>query len=100
MKLKKIKKINILEKLKRDLLYNDIWSNYITNEKYLSNIIILDPIMDKFEINIITNINCPNNVIDKNDNSMEFQKNNRLNSNINKFYAEINSNEKFLNEKK
>lgn len=66
-KLRKIKEINILEKFKRDFLYNNIWSNYITNEKYLSNTIILDPIMDKFEINIITNINCPNKAIDKNE---------------------------------
>jgi len=75
-KLKKIKKINKLEKLKRNLLYNNVWSNFITNEKYISETIILDPIIDKFEINIITNINGPNNIIDKNDDLVESQKNN------------------------
>lgn len=75
-KLKKIKKINKLEKLKRNLLYNNVWSNFITNEKYISETIILDPIIDKFEINIITNINGPNNVINKNDDSVKLQKNN------------------------
>ena len=75
-KLKKIKKINKWEKLKRNLLYNNVWSNFITNEKYISETIILDPIIDKFDINIITNINGPNNVIDKNDDLMESQKNN------------------------
>ena len=77
-KLKKIKRINKLEKLKRDLLYNNAWCNFITNEKYLSNIIILDPIIDKIEINIITDINGPNNVIDKDCNLMEFQRNNLI----------------------
>lgn len=73
-KLKKIKKINKLGKLKRNLLYNNVWSNFITNEKYLSNTIILDPITDKFEINIIANINSPNS-IDENSNSIESSKN-------------------------
>lgn len=77
-KLKKIKRINKLEKLKRDLLYNNAWRNFITNEKYLSNIIILDPIIDKIEINIITDINGPNNVMDKDRNLMEFQRNNLI----------------------
>lgn len=67
-----------MEKLKRDLLYNNAWRNFITNEKYLSNIIILDPIIDKIEINIITDINGPNNVIDKDRNLMEFQRNNLI----------------------
>ena len=92
-RLKKIKKINKLEKLKRNLLYNNAWSNFITNDEYLSNIIILDPIMDKFEINIITNINVPNNVTDKNVNSIETLKNDII-CNINdgeKYSAIINN---------
>ena len=75
-KLKKIKKINILEKLKRNLLYNNVWSDFITNEKYISETIILDPIIDKFEFNIITNIKGPNNNVDNNDDLVEYQKNN------------------------
>lgn len=57
--------------MRRNLLYDNIWRNFITNEKYLSNTIILDPIIDKFEINIIANINSPNYAIDKNSNLME-----------------------------
>ena len=71
-KLKKIKKINELDKFKRDLLYNNKWINFITNEKYLSNTIILNSIIDKFEINIIANIDGPNYIKDKNTNSIKF----------------------------
>ena len=56
-KFRKIKKPIKLGKLKRNLIDNGNWNSFITNENYSDNIILLDPIMDNLETNIITDIN-------------------------------------------
>lgn len=57
-KFRKIKKLTKFGKFKRNLIDNRNWNNFIINENYPDNIILLDPIMDDLEINIITDINC------------------------------------------
>lgn len=64
-KFKIIKKLTKLGIFKRNFIDNRNWNSFITNENHPDNIILLDPIMDDLEINIITDINyfANNNVI-------------------------------------
>ena len=48
-------------------MWRNNWNNFITYENYPSNNIFLDPILDNFEINIITDINHPNYINKSND---------------------------------
>lgn len=102
-KIKKIKELDKFKQLKRNLIDKGNWYSFITNENYPDKVILLDPIMDNLEINIITDINNLNNNVN---NSAKIKTNtfgkniknklikDRLIENRNKIHVGINPNKK------